>query len=397
MTDQLSADITGRRQALDGATEQNRSTNAGLWFDRYYLRRSRETDAEIKRSLMVEVAGLEVPEIYRSYYDRWRAALPEGCIYAVAEVRGRLVIGTGDKGVAEAGMTLHHTYGVPFIPGSALKGLAAAYSHLHLEGWAKPDETLLRAPLKDTEDKPGTPLTTHEILFGSTRSAGFVTFFDALYIPGSVGGKRPLAPDVITGHHSDYYVSGTKPPADWDSPIPVPFLTATGCYLIALNGTAGWVDRALTILGMALRDSGIGAKTAAGYGRMRLLSLDNEPIALPAASLSLPTDASLATDTTPGDVDAPTISVAKNPPPSTRNIPKPGAVFAGKVLERDETAIVLEVPGHAPVHVLAVLQVAADTPDWRPGNTARVEVVESEERGGRTILTVRRAPKTKKS
>jgi CRISPR-associated protein Cmr6 len=230
---------------------------------------------------MGEVAGLEAPEIYRSYYDRWRAALPEGCIYAVAEVHGRMVIGTGDKGVAEAGMTLHHTYGVPFIPGSALKGLAAAYAHVHLEGWAKPDETLLRAPLKGTEDQPGTPLTTHEILFGSTRSAGFVTFFDALYIPGSVGGNRPLAPDVITGHHSEYYVSGTKPPADWDSPIPVPFLTATGRYLIALNGPAGWVDRALTILGMALRDSGIGAKTAAGYGRMRLLTLDDQPIDLP--------------------------------------------------------------------------------------------------------------------
>lgn len=392
MTDQLAADITGRRQSLDSATAQSRSTNAGLWFDRYYLRRGHETDAEIKRSLMVEVAGLEVPEIYRSYYDRWRAALPEGCVYAVAEVQGRMVIGTGDKGVAEAGMTLHHTYGVPFIPGSALKGLAAAYAHVHLKDWAKPDETLLRAPLKGTEDQPGTPLTTHEILFGSTRSAGFVTFFDALYIPGSVGGNRPLAPDVITGHHSEYYVSGTKPPADWDSPIPVPFLTATGRYLIALNGPAGWVDRALTILGMALRDSGIGAKTAAGYGRMRLFSLDNELITLPAA-----TDASLTTDATPGGDDATTVSGAKNPPPSTRSIPRAGAVFAGKVLERDESTIVLEVPGHAPVHVLAVLQVAADTPDWRPGNTARVEVVESEERGGRTILTVRRAPKAKKS
>lgn len=280
MTDQLSADITGRRQALEGATKQNRSTNAGLWFDRYYLRRSRETDAEIKRSLMVEVAGLEVPEIYRSYYDRWRAALPEGCIYAVAEVQGRMVIGTGDKGVAEAGMTLHHTYGVPFIPGSALKGLAAAYAHRYLEGWSKPDETLLRKPIQSTEPDKAAPLTAHEILFGSTRSAGYVTFFDALYIPGSVGGNRPLAPDVITGHHSDYYVSGTKPPADWDSPIPVPFLTATGRYLIALNGAAGWVDRALTILGMALRDSGIGAKTAAGYGRMRLLTLDDQPIDL---------------------------------------------------------------------------------------------------------------------
>lgn len=88
-------------------------------------------------------------------------------------------------------MTLHHTYGVPFIPGSALKGLAAAYAHRYLEGdtWCKP-------PLQQAETIAEKPLTAHEILFGSTRSAGFVTFFDALYmyIPGSVGDNRPLAP-----------------------------------------------------------------------------------------------------------------------------------------------------------------------------------------------------------
>jgi hypothetical protein len=37
------------------------------------------------------------------------------------------------------------------------------------------------------------------------------------------------------------------------------------------------------------------------------------------------------------------------------------------------------------------------TPGWQVGNLARVEVTGVEERGGRTILSVRRAPKTKKS
>jgi CRISPR-associated protein Cmr6 len=257
--------------------------HAGLWFDRYLLvdpdpnrKPKDETAAAQKAWLIQQTTSIEISAIYNAFYHRWRAALPSDVRLAKAEVQGRMVIGTGDKGVAEAGMTLHHTYGVPFIPGSALKGLAAAYAHRYLEGdtWRKP-------PLQQSETITDQPLTAHEILFGSTRSAGFVTFFDALYIPGSVGGNRPLAPDVITSHHSEYYVSGTKPPADWDSPIPVPFLTATGRYLIALNGPAGWVDRALTILGMALRDSGIGAKTAAGYGRMRLLTLDDQPIDLP--------------------------------------------------------------------------------------------------------------------
>ncbi len=385
MTDQLLPGASGRRAALNSATNQSGSTNAGLWFDRYYLRDGPDAEAEHKRTLMVAVAGLRAPELYRGAYDRWRTGLPSGCTCAVAEVRGRMVVGTGDKGVAEAGVTLHHTYGVPFIPGSALKGLASAYAHLHLEGdgWRRP-------PLRPED--PASEQTPHEVLFGSTRSAGFVTFFDALYIPGSADGDHPLTPDVITGHHGDYYVSGTKPPADWDSPVPVPFLTATGRYLIALDGPAGWAAHALSILGMALRDSGIGAKTAAGYGRMRLLDLDGRAIALPepATQEPHPQQGISAVDAVSSPVSAPSA-------PSTRSIPGPGAVFAGKVLERGETTIALAVPGHDPRLVLAVLRIADDTPPWRAGDLARVEVVGQEERGGRTVLTVRRAPKAKKS
>jgi CRISPR-associated protein Cmr6 len=42
-------------------------------------------------------------------------------------VQGRLIVGLGGDNVLETGLTLHHTYGVPLIPGNALKGLAAHY------------------------------------------------------------------------------------------------------------------------------------------------------------------------------------------------------------------------------------------------------------------------------
>lgn len=388
MADQQSP-YTGRRKALDTMTAQNGSTNSGLWFDRYYLRHSSKTEAENKQTLMVTVAGLETPRIYHNYYHLWRHCLPKGCTCAVAKVQGRMVIGTGDKGVSEAGITLHHTYGVPLIPGSALKGLAAAYAHMRLEdaGWRKPS-------LQSTE-KQQSALTPHEVMFGSIRCAGYVTFFDALYIPGSIAGNRPLAPDVITSHHSDYYVSGTTPPADWDSPVPVPFLTATGSYLIALDGPAGWVNRALTILGMALRDSGIGAKTAAGYGRMRLYNLDDQMIDLPGATMSPLADDEPFLERGQ-KVDKTAVS-NPTPPVSTRTIPRPGDVFTGKVLERDTTNVAISVPGHAPESVIAILQITAETPNWRPNDSARVEVIQSEERGAHTILTVRRAPRSRKS
>lgn len=84
-------------------------------------------------------------------------------------------------------------------------------------------------------------------------------------------------------------------------------------------------------------------------------------------------------------------------PVEIRTVPGVGAVFAGKVIERDDSTILISVPGHAPEAVLATLQIADDTPNWCPGNLARVEVTGVEQRGERTILVVRRAPKAKKS
>src|SRR6266516_6731851 len=127
-----------------------------------------------------------------------------------AEVQGRMVIGMGDESVLETSVTLHHTYGVPYIPGSALKGLAASYVRQKLgEEWQKEGEA-------------------YKTIFGETNDAGYITFFDAYYVPGSGYKGQVLYPDVIAVHHQNYYQGGekAKAPADWDSPIPVPFLSA---------------------------------------------------------------------------------------------------------------------------------------------------------------------------
>lgn len=257
-------EVRGRRRILESVTMEDRSTHAGLWFDRYFDLKHGD---EAKRNLMIQTARISPPEGYRTWYDRYRAALSEqeGVQLAIATTHSRLIVGLGDSGVAETGITLHHTYGVPYIPGSALKGLAAAYAHLRLDGddWRR-------------------GRANHTIMFGTTETGGYITFFDAPYIPGSAKDDRPLAEDVMTVHHPHYYVGDTPaPPADWDSPNPVPFLTATGCYLIAVAGPQEWARTALMILGMALRDMGIGAKTSAGYGRMQLLNMDGQPILLP--------------------------------------------------------------------------------------------------------------------
>jgi len=229
-----------------------------LVADRYIYNQSKD-DKTRKRELVRQVAGMDEPMEYAPFFSRWKEALESlpGAECHEAEVLGRTAVGLGEESVLETSIALHHTYGLPYIPGSALKGLAASFARQRLEASAW------------NIDGP-----SYKLLFGTTADAGWVTFFDALYVPGSgaldVNGiARPLFADVMTVHHPDYY-QGHKAPADWDDPEPHPFLSATGRYLIALAGPPQWVRAAFDILGPALAEYGIGAKTSSGYGRMRL-------------------------------------------------------------------------------------------------------------------------------
>jgi CRISPR-associated protein Cmr6 len=253
-------------------------THAGLWLDKFFtaLPESEKLEPDKRKWELADMAAaLPAPEVYGEWYKRWRVALGAETLQAQTEdyhavaqpfaVQGRMVVGLGADAPLENSITLHHTYGVPYIPGSALKGLAASYAYNHLATSAWRGDPSRKADRTDNSSD------FYKTLFGSTDEAGFITFFDALYIPGSAEGDRPLRLDVLTVHHQEYY-QGNAPPADWDSPIPVPFLSAVGSYLIVLAGPKLWVAVALNLLTLALIDVGIGAKTSSGYGRMRVVA-----------------------------------------------------------------------------------------------------------------------------
>jgi len=234
--------------------------HAGLWLDRFLPslpERGKPVERSPQTEHIVEAARIREPVLYRPAFTRWATALEAaGASLRVGVVEGRMAVGLGAESVLETAVSLSRTYGLPCIPGSALKGTAAAYARRFLGGdWAKGGDA-------------------YRTVFGAgghNGQAGYVTFFDALYIPGSSPGGRPLEPDVLTVHHPDYYQGGAKPPADWDSPNPVAFVSATGAYLLALSGPSeAWVARSFELLSAALRELGVGAKTSSGYGRVRL-------------------------------------------------------------------------------------------------------------------------------
>jgi hypothetical protein len=121
----------------------------------------------------------------------------------------------------------------------------------------------------------------YTIVFGDTENAGYMTFYDALYIPQTGHNGRALHTDVLTVHHQKYYSDATEPPADWDDPNPVPFLSATGKYLLALSGPSEWIEATFGILKMALLEAGVGGKTSSGYGRLKVQKPEKEKPRLP--------------------------------------------------------------------------------------------------------------------
>ncbi|MBS1792185.1 MAG: type III-B CRISPR module RAMP protein Cmr6 [Acidobacteria bacterium] len=252
---------------MDQYRQPDSTAHAGLWLDKFicsqtdaqYTDKPRKSKRTPKSRLVDEVAGIGESVEYKAFYRRWEESLErlekeKRLKKRLARVQGRMAVGLGDEGVLETSVTLHRTYGVPYIPGSALKGLAASFARNKLKGdWAK-----------------GT--FAYNVVFGKTDEAGYITFYDALYKPGSGHKGKALYPDGITVHHEKYY-KGEAAPADWDDPVPVPFLSATGEYLIALSAPPGcelWIGKTFELLKLALEHEGIGAKTSSGYGRMEL-------------------------------------------------------------------------------------------------------------------------------
>jgi CRISPR-associated protein Cmr6 len=241
-----------RRAALQGM-KLDPSTHAGLWLDKFY-EEGQAREGAVGRHIK-ELAGHPIPDRYREALALRRqdfATRQDRVICAPARVQGRLVIGLGQKGPIEAGLHLEHTWGVPVLPGTALKGLASTTADRLLEdpAWRRGQGS-------------------HAALFGTNDDSGGVVFHDAWWDPE--GEKAlPIHLDVMTVHHQAYYGGGAAAPSDMDSPNPVAFASVTGCYLVAVEGPRPFCDAAMAILQIGLMELGLGAKTNAGYGRLKL-------------------------------------------------------------------------------------------------------------------------------
>ncbi|MCI0590007.1 MAG: type III-B CRISPR module RAMP protein Cmr6 [Gammaproteobacteria bacterium] len=165
---------------------------------------------------------------------------------------GPFVTGLGRGHPVENGFAWHHSLGVPYLPGASVKGTVRAW----VEQWLAENTGKTKQIFGPNGDEAR-----------KNPDTGSVIFLDAL--PSS---PVHLQPDIMTPHYAPYYQNG-EPPADWYSPIPIPFLVvAPGTTFLfgVLPRNARNTDDCESVqkwLRKALDAIGAGAKTAVGYGR----------------------------------------------------------------------------------------------------------------------------------
>jgi CRISPR-associated protein Cmr6 len=248
---------------------RKRCDNLGLWLDRY-LDYERGRDGVYAPSNLAKqrkerderpLSCQPLREVIEAHYYRWRACLRgSGRTFHEfqAQPEWRVVVGLGGPGPLETAISLHRIYGFPFIPGSGLKGVARAYAEL---GEGKDEH----AP-EFWAVFGGVRKTKREGQDVEERAAGLVRFLDA------VPTQPPnLELDVMNPHYPDYY-QGNEPPANYQSPVPIYFLTVGQDSPFAFGVVArtqegdGYVSKAAEWLEKGLRELGTGGKTTAGYG-----------------------------------------------------------------------------------------------------------------------------------
>lgn len=287
-----------------------RPEHVGVWLDRCYFsedEKRKDADSKPARRELYQQAidalrsGQPAVEAYKMFFERWQRDIRQAGLtqrQLVIEAKTRVLLSpASNASVTDGSVLLHHTYGVPYLPGSGLKGLARAWVRRTVDLAERGER---RSRVGDAWQTMRSDARDQEIvraLFGyipregerEAQSQGAVVeFLDALWVPEVPTESKdwsPLALDVVTPHQSLYYTGGGDP-GDTNEPLPTHRLSAApgARFLVTLecvamrraddsreNGGA-WVDYVLDhALVPALESMGFGAWASAGYGRFAVL------------------------------------------------------------------------------------------------------------------------------
>ena len=268
--------------SLFGGAAVPAGAHAGLVFDRYGrfwkgLKLEKPVGSALDKFVDEYNRHAGARQRWLDFVHERQRAVPAGTEVEERTVTtdARLAIGLGADHALENGLTFDRVVGVPYLPGTSLKGLCRAASQILDED--RSDEPCRYGYLGSKDSWDPHPDD------GSQRGA--VCFLDAY--PED---PPKLEVDVLTPHYPQYYKamakgSPSQGPVDWDSPNPVTFLTVaagTRFRIRLLSDGRAANDRkafkwAWDQLLKGLELLGLGAKTAVGYGVMVEAGRKSEP------------------------------------------------------------------------------------------------------------------------
>lgn len=186
--------------------------------------------------------------------------------------------GLGNEHPMENGFSFLSPYGLPYLPGSGVKGvIRKAAEELvsgdwdnDIQGWSAEAIRALFGPGEEDDTRDSNPLQ------------GALRFWDVFPMPPASikNDKALLSVEIMTPHHSAYYQDG-KTPNTSEAPTPITFLAvaAEARFIFHVECNASRLDPELEAHWRQLIEAafshagkwlGFGAKTAVGYGRMRV-------------------------------------------------------------------------------------------------------------------------------
>ncbi|TIH11694.1 type III-B CRISPR module RAMP protein Cmr6 [Marinifilum sp. JC120] len=193
---------------------------------------------------------------YNDFYTQWQNYLKERALVLEAKTGARFISGLSYGAAMHIGFSLHHTYGVPYIPGSTVKGACKAI--------AKQEALEMEQAEQDAE------LALIQRIYGDENTNGKAVFLDVFPQPLSKKISLMLDLDVITPHHTKANAdeAGYETAPDIEEPVPVEFAVVpegmTYCFGFICPNEA---DREIvTKHWQTACDEGFGAKTSSGYG-----------------------------------------------------------------------------------------------------------------------------------
>ncbi len=213
-------------------------------------------------------------------------------------INDKLIIGFGNHSVFETDITLHHIYGIPYIPGSALKGVLRNFI---IQEYFMECSDICKKECNGQCQRNANNDELFIKIFGGKNEKDESLQGNTIFMDSFPNKKFTIEREVMTPHHQEYYDGSEKLPLDRDRTTPINFLTVAGNDIefvinIGLNKIINnkVIKKDITsndkILNKyehqtirkfilenlidALEFHGIGAKTSVGYGYFDINSFD---------------------------------------------------------------------------------------------------------------------------